>query len=387
MITTLTDVSVIKRDGKLVPYSPVNISIAITKAVRASHNTYDPTKDPSYTAKNDAVVEMVTDEVEKYINDLGPETKRAINVETIQDYVERALIKQGYADTAKEYILYRKKRNEIRNTRNKTAECIEEILGKKSDDSDLKRDNANINGDTAMGTMLQIGANVSKEYYLDNRINKTAAVAHRDGHIHIHDLDFYDLTVTCCQIDCKKLFKDGFNTGHGYLREPKSIGTAASLAAIAIQSDQNDCHGGQSIPNFDYSLAPYVKISLQKNIKELFVNYFEFAFSSYWASKESIRKVGEEIAEKFIEEGNKFVEDGATAIKTINKCISTAAKRVNECIYEDAINTEAYLDKILSSTLSKAYEKTDKETYQAMEGFIHNCNTLHSRAGAQVKVA
>ncbi len=186
-------------------------------------------------------------------------------------------------------------------------------------DSDLKRDNANINGDTPMGAMLQYGANTAKEYNLDFLIRPEIAKLHREAWIHIHDLDFYAWTTTCTQIELRKLFKDGFNTGHGHLRAPKSIGSYAALAAIAIQSNQNDQHGGQSVVDFDYAMAEGVRFTYNKYMKE-----------------------GYEICE-----------------------------RLND------LKDKAWI-------LDYAMEKTTRDTYQAMEGFIHNLNTMHSRAGAQV---
>ena len=201
----------------------------------------------------------------------------------------------------------------------KVKTIYDNITALSSRDSDLKRDNANINGDTPMGAMLQQGANTAKEYYLDTMIDPEIARLHREGWIHIHDLDFYGWTTTCCQIDLLKLFKDGFNTGHGHLREPKSIGSYAALAAIAIQSNQNDQHGGQSIVNFDYAMAQGVKLTYQKYRNEAILIQKELRVpnNSHW------------------------VEDYAE-------------------------------------------EHTRRDTYQAMEGFIHNLNTMHSRAGAQV---
>lgn len=127
----------------------------------------------------------------------------------------------------------------------KVKTIFDSITVLQAKDSDLKRDNANINGDSPMGAMLQYGANTAKEYNLEYLIKPAIAELHRDGWIHIHDLDFYAWTTTCTQIELRKLFKNGFNTGHGHLRAPKSIGSYAALAAIAIQSNQNDQHGGQ----------------------------------------------------------------------------------------------------------------------------------------------
>lgn len=201
----------------------------------------------------------------------------------------------------------------------KVKTIYDNITALSSRDSDLKRDNANINGDTPMGAMLQQGANTAKEYYLDTMIDPEIAALHREGWIHIHDLDFYGWTTTCCQIDLLKLFEGGFDTGHGHLREPKSIGSYAALAAIAIQSNQNDQHGGQSIVNFDYAMAKGVRLTYEKHLKHY----------------------------------NELIMD------------------ISGCSDE-------------KSAHEMAMESTKRDTYQAMEGFIHNLNTMHSRAGAQV---
>ena len=196
---------------------------------------------------------------------------------------------------------------------------FDNIIKNDARDCDLKRDNANINGDSAMGAMLQLGANSAKEYYLDTMVPPEAACAHREGVIHIHDLDFYGWTTTCTQIDLIKLFEDGFDTGHGHLRSPKSIGSYAALAAIAIQSNQNDQHGGQSIVNFDYAMAEGVRLTYEKHLKHY---------------RGIVVDLGCEWAADWAEE--------------------------------------------------MAMKATKRDTYQAMEGFIHNLNTMHSRAGAQV---
>ena len=202
----------------------------------------------------------------------------------------------------------------------RVKKIFDDIVGTDAVECDMKRDNANINGDTAMGAMLQMGANSAKEYYLDNLVPAKAAYAHRCGDIHIHDLDFYGWTTTCTQIDLLKLFKDGFDTGHGHLREPKSIGSYAALAAIAIQSNQNDQHGGQSIVNFDYAMAEGVRATYHKH-------------------------------------------------------------RLH---YEDIADVMGYGDTAENWVNKMAMEATKRDTYQAMEGLIHNLNTMHSRAGAQV---
>ena len=201
----------------------------------------------------------------------------------------------------------------------KVKAIFDSITVLQAKDSDLKRDNANINGDSPMGAMLQYGANTAKEYNLEYLVRPEIAKLHRDGWIHIHDLDFYAWTTTCTQIELKKLFKNGFNTGHGHLRRPKSIGSYAALAAIAIQSNQNDQHGGQSVVDFDYAMAEGVRYTYDRYLKE-----------------------GYEICEQL-----------------------------------NGLKNKSWI-------LDYAMEKTTRDTYQAMEGFIHNLNTMHSRAGAQV---
>lgn len=203
----------------------------------------------------------------------------------------------------------------------KALTILDKINNEKAVAYDLKRENGNINGDTPMGAMLQVGSNISKEYYLDEVISPDIARLHREGYIHIHDLDFYGWTTTCTQIELRKLFKGGFNTGHGYLREPKSIGSYAALAAIAIQSNQNDQHGGQSIIDFDYAMGDGVELT--------YIHYRD---------------------------------EGAEIIR---------------CLGGSVLDNDSWI-------VSYAMQKTERDTYQAMEGFVHNLNTMHSRAGAQV---
>lgn len=237
------EIKVIKRNGDVVPFDSNRIREAIRKAVIASH-TQDELKDfnnqvlEKLTSDISIQIKAITDNLETW-TDGEP---RHININKIQDIVERTLIKNGFADTAKAYILYRRKRDEIRSTRDSISKTISDILIKDSKDCDAKRENGNVNGDTPMGTMLQIASGVSKNFYINNMMSKDIAKAETEGYIHIHDLDFYKLTVTCVQMDCEKLFKGGFNTGKGQIREPNSITAYASLAAVAIQAEQNFQH-------------------------------------------------------------------------------------------------------------------------------------------------
>ena len=239
-----------KRDGRLVNFDEGKIASAITKAFEA---TYKPGQEEVAGTLADEVVAI-----------LEVEGITAPGVEHIQDIVERVLMDNGFVQTAKAYILYRNERSRAREMNTRLMKTYEDITFSDAIDSDVKRENANINGDTAMGSMLKYGSEGAKQFYQMFVLKPEHAKAHQEGDIHIHDLDFYTLTTTCCQIDIKKLFKGGFSTGHGYLREPNDISSYSALACIAIQSNQNDQHGGQAIVNFDYGMAEGVKKTFRR---------------------------------------------------------------------------------------------------------------------------
>ena len=240
-----------KRDGRLVAFELDKIAGAIYKAFEASGGKYE-----LKNAMN--IAKTVETKLEKKKSELP-------TVELVQDTVEEVLIEQGYVRVAKAYILYRANRTRERDMKSRLMKTFEEITFADSKDSDLKRENANVNADAPMGTMLKYGAEAAKQFNEMFVLNPKHARAHINGDIHIHDMDFLTLTTTCCQIDLIKLFAGGFSTGHGVLREPNSISIYAALACIAIQSNQNDQHGGQAIPNFDYSMAPGVAKSYLKH--------------------------------------------------------------------------------------------------------------------------
>lgn len=343
------DKKVIKRNGNKVNFDDVKIFNAIYKATMASH---DDLKNSDFST---AICQGLVNSVTKLCDEFCIENNtNEIDIEKIQDFVERTLMKSGYADTAKEYCLYRQKRTEIRNTRDSIAKTISSLLTMDSIDNNLKRDNGNIDGDSPMGTMLQIGSNVSKNYYLNNMMSKDIVKGYTGGFIYPHDLDFYALTLTCCQIDCLKLFKGGFNTGHGHLREPNSIGSYATLAAIAIQSNQNDQHGGQSIPNFDYSMAPGIYKTFKKALKDNLNKYIDYT------SDDSDKKC--------------LVE------RRIESIISMDNNDIDKMLIKITNTSSLASNKIIANSI----KDTEKQCYQAMEGIVHNLNTLHSRAGAQV---
>ena len=245
---------VIKRDGKIVDFNLSKISNAMVLAFNACDKQY-----------NQDVIDFLA---LKVTADFEPKIKDGkIAVEDIQDSVESVLIKAGYDSVAKAYILYRADRTRVREMNSTLMKIYEDLTFTSAADSDIKRENANIDGDTAMGTMLKYGSEGAKQFNEMYVLDPVHSNAHINGDIHIHDLDFLTLTTTCCQIDLHKLFKGGFSTGHGFLREPNDISSYAALACIAIQSNQNDQHGGQSIPNFDYAMAEGV----MKTFKRMYV--------------------------------------------------------------------------------------------------------------------
>ena len=347
MITTIT-----KRDGRTVHFDINKIASAIEKAFAATIGK-----------KDYAICLALAQEVSDIFEEKQIDSP---TVEQIQDTVERVLINHGHVRTAKAYILYRAERTRVRNMNDRLMKTFEDITYKDATDSDIKRENANIDGNTAMGSMLKYGSEGAKHFYESYVLNPAHSEAHRNGDIHIHDLDFYTLTTTCCQIDLIKLFHDGFSTGHGVLREPNDIASYASLASIAIQSNQNDQHGGQSIANFDYGLAPGVAKTYKKRYRSNLTSLIEVMDCAAHAKKTK------EIFQTLTAENLIPTLDGSQAY----------TEREKELLLEAGV-PEEILDKIQSFSAKKATEETDKATYQAMEALLHNLNTMHSRAGAQ----
>ena len=347
MITTIT-----KRDGRTVHFDINKIASAIEKAFAATIGK-----------KDYAICLALAQEVSDIFEEKQIDSP---TVAQIQDTVERVLINHGHVRTAKAYILYRAERTRVRNMNDRLMKTFEDITYKDATDSDIKRENANIDGNTAMGSMLKYGSEGAKHFYESYVLNPAHSEAHRNGDIHIHDLDFYTLTTTCCQIDLIKLFHDGFSTGHGVLREPNDIASYASLACIAIQSNQNDQHGGQSIANFDYGLAPGVAKTYKKRYRSNLTSLIEVMDCAAHAKKTK------EIFQTLTAENLIPTLDGSQAY----------TEREKELLLEAGV-PEEILDKIQSFSAKKATEETDKATYQAMEALLHNLNTMHSRAGAQ----
>ena len=347
--------SIIKRDGRVVLYDQNKIAAAILKALEASGDG-----DAADAAR---VANDVQRELEAAFSRTSP------NIEAIQDEVEKQLMNHGFSAAAKAYILYRANRTRAREANTALMKTIDEITNIDARISDMKRDNANIDGNTAMGAMLQIGAAGAKAYNEMYLLRPEHAKAYREGEIHIHDFDFYSLTTTCCQIDIIRLFEGGFSTGHGFLREPMSIQSYAALAAIAIQSNQNDQHGGQSIPNFDYGMAQGVAKTYRKAYERMLTEGVEDRLDLDDASE----PVGEAIAAAAEATGETPKLENS---ETFDRAVAAALCGSLAISGADAA-------KLIARARKRAAAQTDRDTYQAMEGFVHNLNTMHSRAGAQ----
>ncbi|MDY3809044.1 anaerobic ribonucleoside triphosphate reductase [Desulfovibrio sp. PG-178-WT-4] len=346
--------TIIKRDGASVPFDSVKILNAITKANQAVGG-----EDMSPTD-----LLFVTEKVCKKLDE-----RNLCSVEEIQDVVEESLIQYDYAKTAKAYILYRAEHAKMRNAESYLMDIYKKLTYSPAIREDIKRENANIDGDTAMGTMLKYGSEGSK-FFIDNYIlPKDASAAHGNGDIHIHDKDFYMLTETCCQIDLIPLFRNGFSTGHGYLREPNSIESYSALACIAIQANQNEMHGGQSVPHFDFAMAPGVAKTYAKEYRKAFCACLRIAGGLDAASAETL--AGELLEAAGLSPAVAIDEAGAEALAR------ALAEHASAQWRELAGRAHTY-------AVEEALGNTDRRVYQAMEALIHNLNTMNSRAGAQV---
>ncbi|OUP52991.1 anaerobic ribonucleoside-triphosphate reductase [Butyricicoccus pullicaecorum] len=345
---------IIKRDGRQSAFELDKITNAIFQAAQASGgHDYQMAE---------TLARQVEQNLEQALSGEIP------TVEQIQDEVERVLVETGHARTAKRYILYRNERTRVREMNTRLMKVYEDLTFKSSLENNVKRENANIDGDTAMGTMLKYGSEGAKQFYEMFILDPEHARAHREGDIHIHDLDFLTLTTTCCQIDLLKLFQGGFSTGHGFLREPNDIRSYSALACIALQSNQNDQHGGQSIPNFDYSMAPGVK----KTFRRAFTDNLTKAIEIYLEQED-----GELLSKSIVKNAER--ETGEIAVFADGNGFDEAVERLL-CDHTD----ERTAAKIMRFTRKYAVKETRRNTYQAMEALVHNLNTMHSRAGAQV---
>ena len=326
-----------KRDNRLVDFNSSKIKTAIQECCKRIQNDYH-----EETLK---VKEHLTEIVDNVCLHLPKND--TVKVEEIQDTVEQELSKVS-PQVAKEYIIYRYQRNVARDSNSALTQIYMNLTSKKSSDMDLKRENANINSDTAMGMMLKFGAEASKEFCLNHLIKPKYARMHRNGDIHIHDLDFYPMTFNCSFIPLGKLLKRGFSTGHGHISEPQTIMCASSLACIILQANQNEMYGGQAYSCWDYDLAPYVAKSYVKILNRLVSTKVE-------------QEVKLNLDGLYEKEGTLFSE------------VSQGT------IMKEVLRYTEHVEYIMKEARELLY----KEVRQAMQASIHNFNTLQSRAGSQ----
>ena len=360
VVDKLENLTVIKRNGKKVDFDETKIALSIKKGFDSVEvDTDEDDKERKYTTKD---VQKVYQAVLKRLEKLSKDTDK-IKIEEIQDLIEEELSNKGYEDVYKSFSEYRERRNQSRQLffedkkLHKFLKSLENLGLKSANEEDSKRENANIDGNSPMGTMLQYGATVSKEFAKAYLMKPEYATMHDNGTIHIHDMDFLAMgTTTCCQINLERLFKNGFDTGHGYVRPPQDISTYGSLAAIVVQANQNDQHGGQAIPALDYYLAPGVLKTFKKQFKQTIYDFLDL--------------------------------DGFLPVVNVDRIIREIDKlesiEVNVEEFSDYQKGSERIQEIFVKGYEKALQKTDRATQQTMEAFIHNLNTMHSRAGAQV---
>lgn len=335
------EICIIKRDGKQEDFSISKIKNAINKAFIAT----------GIEDENSLVAEITMQVVES-IN------TSTIGVEQIQDLVEQKLMAVK-PDVAKKYIIYREWRNTERDRKSEIKHVMDGIVS--IDKNDINLSNANMSSHTPAGQMMTFASEVTKDYTYKYLLPKRFAEAHRLGDIHIHDLDYYPTkTTTCIQYDLDDLFERGFHTKNGSIRTPQSILSYATLATIVFQTNQNEQHGGQAIPAFDFFMAKGVLKSFRKNLQ---------TFLLFAASLEGITLQEEEVK---------------SLIKRQVKSIDVSPSITDELLGGLQQTGLAIPREKLVQILHRTEEQTRKDTHQAMEAFIHNLNTMHSRGGNQV---
>ena len=407
-----------KRDGRFNVFRKEKIAEAIYKALvsLSLEKRHEVTKEVDERDMASLWTDEVVNELQKSVD------TDVVDIEFVQDTVEKVLMRYSHT-LAKAYMLYREDRTRVREKNTRLMKAYYGITFDEAEKNNDKRENANVNGNTAMGTMLQYGSTGAKEFNMSHVLSADHAAAHREGDIHIHDLDFLTLTLTCCQIDPLRLFPGGFGTGHGFLREPQDIMSYTALAAIAIQANQNDQHGGQSIPNFDYGMAPGVRKTYLRNYRANLAKGMELLWMLDKLVAEAISIYCSQQAEEatglpatltmnptyVAEEGKQFsqlIEDYSAHKKAIEQVLNKLIAKLHEK-RADQIPSLAAVEEQFQHSLTKlkelgasqlatdfdrlqqvaaknALSETERTTFQAMEAFIHNLNTMHSRAGAQV---
>ena len=307
--------TVLKRDGRVVGYNEEKIKAAIRKAMLATD-----------AGEDEALIQRIADRI-------GHRGRSQMSVEDIQDQVELELMKSPRKEVARCYINYRQKRSVARKA--KTRDLFLEIINAKN--NDVTRENANMNADTPAGMMMKFASETTKPFVDDYLLSEEAREAVRGNYLHIHDKDYYPTkSLTCVQHPLDKVLKQGYMAGHGESRPAKRIETAGVIACITMETAQNEMHGGQAIPAFDFYLAPYVRRA-------------------------------------FIEE-----------IKNLEQIMGQDYSRLYDIEFADYIERELDFLQGDERILQHAINKTVRRVHQAMEAFIHNMNTIHSRGGNQV---
>lgn len=307
--------TVVKRDGRIVGFNEQKIMAAVRKAMLHTDKGED-----------ERLVQQIADRI-------GFVGKPQMTVEDIQNQVEMELMKSSRKDVARAYISYRNQRSVARKA--KTRDVFLEIINVKN--NDITRENANMNADTPAGMMMKFSSETTKPFVDDYLLSEESREAVRQNRLHIHDKDYYPTkSLTCCQHPLDHILERGFSAGHGSSRAAKRIETASVLACISLETAQNEMHGGQAIPAFDFYLAPYVRASFVEEVKAL----------------EEL--TGENYAHIYNKEINDYLKKSL-----------------------DGLEGEARI-------VQHAINKTVARVHQAMEAFIHNMNTIHSRGGNQV---
>lgn len=338
---------IIKRDGRKVAFNVEKIATAIFKAAKeVGGNDYDMAEE---------LARQVCEYLEQKIG------KKVPTVEEVQDAVEYILIENSHATTAKSFILYRAERTKQRDMNSEVMKMYEELTFKDKEGSAYV-------ADTAMSTMLKYGSEGAKKFNKIMVLDKIKSKAHEDGDIYINAIDFLLLTTNSCQIDLVNLFKNGFSTGIGSLREPNDISSYVALASIAIQANQNDQNGGQSIPNFDYAMA----LGVKKTYKNIY----------YSNLKKALKLLTD------IENVDDYVEILKKRVMYQYE-VEPSLENNKQYLYaekEELLQklNKSIVKKVQSFVIEISEKETNKAVFQAMESIIHNLNTMHSRAGAQV---
>lgn len=346
---------VCKRDGRKQPFNPEKLYLAVKNAAMAAGLSED-----------DSMV-LAANTQKRTLKGLKSLEKQELTADDIQETLVSSLLKSRnprIVEVCNTYIRFCHTREQQRMMSSNLMEAASEIAFSSTEDSNLKRDNGNVNGASAMGTMLHMGSTLTKDLTDRLLLSETTLKYQNDNLLYIHDKDFYPMgTLTCTQIPLDKLYENGFNTGHGTIRTPQSIESYAALCAVAIQANQNDNHGGQAVPLFDFYMAPGVSKSYKKNI----IKALRVVCDFFGEDEEYFVNSVEEL------DWTNFKRENSK--ETMNNLIEKFTPLCPE--YE-------FAEQLMRQVFFSAWNQTKRDTHQAMESLLHNLNTLHSRAGAQV---